>query len=352
MAKPRVIIADTDKNYIFPLQQKFVEDFFEKIDLEIITDAAYFKEFFSLPQRIDVLIVSEDLYEESLQRHNISNIFLMTEQYEESQTDTVSLNLIFKYTSIKEIFNEIIGKSFEVLNVSSKIKKETQVIVVYSAAGGVGKTTVSMGVAASLTKHYKRVLYINAAYLQTFAHMLNNPSPVSSSDVYLKLNNAKEGVYSDIKYIIRSELFSYLPPFKASLMSLGIDYSVFEKIILGAKKSGDYDYIVVDTDITFNEAKAKLLNCADKVVVVTDQSYSSVCSTNTLVSNINGINNEKYIFICNDFIKNRYNALVDQKIHLNFSVSEYIHHIDEYEKLDFELLSNESSVQRTVFLIL
>ena len=35
MAKPRIIIADTDISYIIPLQLKFAEDFFEKIDLEI-----------------------------------------------------------------------------------------------------------------------------------------------------------------------------------------------------------------------------------------------------------------------------------------------------------------------------
>ena len=45
MAKPRIIIADTNEKYIIPLQQKFVEDFFEKIDLEIITDRAFFEEF-------------------------------------------------------------------------------------------------------------------------------------------------------------------------------------------------------------------------------------------------------------------------------------------------------------------
>ena len=38
MAKPRIIIADTDISYIVPLQLKFVEDFFEKVELEIITD--------------------------------------------------------------------------------------------------------------------------------------------------------------------------------------------------------------------------------------------------------------------------------------------------------------------------
>ena len=41
MAKPRIIIADTNVNYILSLQLKFAKDFFEKIDLEIITDEEY-----------------------------------------------------------------------------------------------------------------------------------------------------------------------------------------------------------------------------------------------------------------------------------------------------------------------
>ena len=109
MAKPRVIIADTDINYIIPLQLKFVEDFFELVDLEIITDEDYFNELFSTPQNAEILIVSEELYKQSVQRHNISHTFLMTEQYEEDQTVDLRVNFIFKYTSIKEIFNEITG---------------------------------------------------------------------------------------------------------------------------------------------------------------------------------------------------------------------------------------------------
>ena len=75
MAKPRIIIADTDISYIIPLQLKFVEDFFEKVELEIITDEQYYDTLFSTPQRADILIVSEELYSQAMQRHNISHIF-------------------------------------------------------------------------------------------------------------------------------------------------------------------------------------------------------------------------------------------------------------------------------------
>ncbi len=352
MAKPRIILADTDVNYIVPLQLKFAEDFFEKVELEIISSRAYFDELFASPQRADILIISEDLYNQSMQRHNIAHIFLMTEQYEEDQTADLRINHIFKYTSIKEIFNEIIGKSADVLKMQQDGKQATQVILFYSASGGTGKTTAAMGVSASLTKNYKRVLYINAAHLQAFQHLLDNHAPITAGDVYAKLAAPTESIYSDIKYVIRKEMFSYLPPFKAALMSLGIHYSVYEKIILSAKKSGDFDFIIVDADVTFDEDKAELLNIADKVVMVTNQSLAAVMATNILVANINGISAEKYLFICNDFDKNEDNALISPNMSLKFSVTDYIDHFRHYEKMRPDDLSKEGSIQRTAFLII
>lgn len=352
MTKPRIIIADTDINYIIPLQLKFTEDFFELIDLEIITDEDYFNDLFSTPQNVGILIVSEKLYSQAMQRHNISHIFVMNEQYEEDQTADLNVNNIFKYTSIKEIFNEITGKGANVLKLDKAAKQETQVVLFYSASGGTGKTTAAMGVSASLTKNYKRVLYINAARLQFFQHMLENNSAITATDIYAKLASADENIYSDIKHVIRKELFSYLPPFKAALMSLGLNYSIFEKIIASAKRSGDYDFIVVDADITFDEDKASLINSADKVIIIVQQTLSSVLATNILFSNINGANSNKYVFVCNDFNKDKDNALISPAVSLKFSISDYIDHFANYENMSPADLSKENSIQRTTFLII
>lgn len=352
MAKPRIIIADTDISYIIPLQLKFVEDFFEKVDIEIVTDNECFETLFSTPQRADILIVSEKFYSQAMQRHNISHIFVMNEQYEEEQTADLNVNHIFKYTSIREIFNEITGKSADVLKMEKNGKQETQVVLFYSASGGTGKTTVAMGVSASLTKNYKRVLYINAARLQVFQHMLENHSAITAVDVYAKLAAATDNIYGDIKHVIRKELFSYLPPFKAALMSLGLNYSVFEKIIISAKKSGDYDFIIVDADVTFDEGKAALFNIADKVMIITNQRLASVLATNILVANINGASGEKYIFICNDFNKEADNALISPNVVLKFSVSDYIEHFYHYENMKPDDFSKESSIQKVAFLII
>lgn len=352
MARPRVIIADEDESYIVPLQFKFVTDFFNKIDLEVITDRTYFDDYFSKPQNAEILIVSDELYDSSLQRHNIQNIFVMMEQYDEGGTGDLNVTQLFKYTSIKEIFNEITGKSAGVLNIAVVEKKETQIVLVTSAAGGVGKTTVAMGVAACLAQNYKRVLYIEASRLQNFQCLLENKTPITAPEVYSKLIKPDESLYSDIKHVIRKETFSYLPPFKAALMSLGLKYSIFEKIIASARKSGDYDFIVVDADVTFDEDKAGLLNIADKVIVVVKQTLTSVLSTNILVSNINGSSSDKYIFVCNDFKNEEDNALILPHISLEFSVSDYIEHFKHYIQMKPDILSKESSIQKAAFVIL
>ena len=287
-----------------------------------------------------------------MQRHNISHIFVMNEQYEEEQTADLNVNHIFKYTSIKEIFNEITGKSADVLKIEKNGKQETQVVLFYSASGGTGKTTAAMGVSASLTKNYKRVLYINASRLQVFQHMLENHSAITAADVYAKLAAATDNIYLDIKHVIRKELFSYIPPFKAALMSLGLNYSIFEKIIISAKKSGEYDFIIVDADVSFDEDKATLLNISDKVVVVTKQTFAAVLATNILVSNINGASAEKYIFVCNDFNKEEDNALISPKLSLKFSVNDYIEHFAHYDQMKCSDLASDSGIQKTAFLVM
>lgn len=352
MYKPRIIIADTDVSYLIPLQLKFLEFFFDKIDIEIITDKTYYNNLFGSPQKADILIVAEELYDKSLQRHNIGKIFMMTEKNENEETGDLNINKIFKYSSTREILNEIIGKSGSLFKFASDSKKETQIILVYSACGGVGKTTVSVGISACLTKNYKRVLYINADHLQTFHRILDNKSAISSSDIYTKIAMSSEQTYNDIKHVIRQEIFSYLPPFKSSLMSLGLSYSVYEKIALGAKKSSDYDYIIIDADATFDEEKANLINIADKVIIITKQNESAIFATNLLIANINGSSSEKYLYICNDFNKEIDNALVSSDINMKFTISDYVDHFSHYDKMKLTDFSKEGSIQRVTFLII
>ncbi|MCD7981739.1 MAG: AAA family ATPase [Clostridiales bacterium] len=351
MERPRIIIAETDVEYVLPLQQIFVAELFDRADLEIITEREYFEILFSAPQKAEILIVSEDLYDMKLQKHNIAHVFLLSEQEEKGDTAELNVNLIYKYTSIRDIFHVITGKSADVLQTEAGGKKEAQIVVVTSASGGVGKTTTAVGLAAVLSKNYRRVLYINTDSLQTFRHLLQNHTPITGNDIYSELMHADNGIYGRIRHVIRKELFNYLPPFKAALISLGLGPDVFGKIAASARSSGDFDVVLVDADSSFDENKTKLLELADKVIFVTGQNAASVTATNILIENINGIDNEKYVFLCNNFERDADNALISPQIPLKFGVSEYVEHFHHYDRMKGVDFAGQTCFQRAAYLL-
>lgn len=352
MGKPRIIIADTDVNYIIPLELKFIEEFFEKIDLEIITDKELFHDFFSSPQQADILIVCEELYSTAIQRHNLSNIFLMTEVPDEEKAIDSNINCIFKYTSIKEIFSEIIVKSRETLNMDTNVKRETQVILVYSASEDIGRTAVAMGISSYLMKNYNKVLYLNASHMQVFQQFLDNENPITSVSMYTKLSKPSDYIYNEIKEVICKDQFEYLPPFKASLMSLGLKFSIYEKIILSAKISEDYDYIIVDTDATFNEDKAQLFGISDKVIIVTGQTESAIYATNMLLSNVTGMSDEKYVFVCNNYKESGKVEGVSSTFATKYTVSDYFEFDVRQNKIKCTDFMLNKGIQKIAFLVM
>lgn len=350
MEKPRIVIADTDEGYISTLVNKFVKELFDKVNIEVITDKDYFDEFFSKGQRIDVLIVSENLYNNSLRMHEIGNTFVMTEQLDEGGTEDLSVLRLFKYTNAKEIFNEITGNSN--LSFMEKTDSETQIIAVTSAFGGAGKTTLSFGICASLAKNHRKVLYINASGMQSFQCRFSDIMPIQSSALYSKLMSPGSDIYSALREEIKEDGFYYLPAFKASLMSLGLSFGVFEQIIMQVKSKGDFDYIVVDVNGTIDTDRARLMDIANHVVIITGQTRESVFATKLFVSNLSMKNIDKFLFVCNRFEKDRYNALLTADVNVNFTVSEYIKKFDDVTSEHIMDLASKADIRRMTFLVM
>lgn len=351
MSKDRIILAEEDVPYLVSLQNKFIEELFNLIDLEVISDSGYFSEFLSVPQEAQALIVSEKLYTPQIRKHSFGRIFLLTEEpNEDTQADDTLLR-IYKYTSIKEIYSEVISRSTGILQLDRAVTTDSQIILVTSATGGVGKTTVAMGLCASLVRGYKRVLYLNAEKMQTFQLLLRSQAPVTEEDAYSALMHPTRELYAQLRHCIRTDRYHYLPPLRAPQMSLGISPDAYMKIAEGARKSMDYDFVVVDTDSVFDEDKARFLNLADKVLIVTEQSAYHVRACSSFVSNIADLNPEKYFFICNKYSEERENALADPQLHQRFNVNEYVRTVNSYETFCASGFTGDEGMERIRWLL-
>ncbi len=349
MPKLRVIIADTDANYIERLQSALAGELFGHADLEVITDEGYFRELFSSPQDAEALVVSDSLYEPSLQRHSIHNIFLLTERDDAEAADRSAIGIL-KYASLKETLNTIVSESPGLR--SSGNKRTCQIVVVSSASGGVGKTMAALGISACLAKNYRRVLYISASRLQAFRRVMKDQTPLTDPAVYAGLVRGSGSAYEQVKGSVRTERFSYLPALKAAALSLGLPISIYRDIAVGAKQSQEYDYVVVDTDTAFDEVNAGLLSLADKVIVMTRQTKAAAYATNLLVSNLSGVTEDKFSFVCGDYDSEKDNAYEVPDMRLKFSVNNYIEHMKGFDELGCEDYAKNVGVQKTAFLVM
>ncbi len=349
--KPRVIMADKDLNYLIPLESKIIEELHDNISLEVYTDEILFHQLFQTPQKTDVLIISEDLYSGDLLKHSIGHLFLLTE---EAELDSALPNAtaIFKYSNIKSVLSQIIGKVPQ-LRLSRSSEEKNKLVLITSACGGTGKTTVALGLCEYLAvQNSKHVLYINTESLQSFGHFMTDGNPINDDLFYKKISESGTAVYSDIKRLIRRDGFDYLPPLKAPLMLLNCSSELFSEIAKTAVKSGDYDFVILDSDSTFDLIKAKMIDNSDKVIVVTEMSKKARLSTDTFASNINGLSREKYIFVCNKYSSDLIDILSEQESSMKYSVDENVGFIKDYDVCSPKDFSGLLGIQRVAYLLM
>lgn len=351
MPLTRIVIAETDEQYLMPFERKFIEEFGDKAEINIITDVEYLKNFFSKPQNIDILVINENIYDYSFQKHNILNTFLLSEkETEENSTANLDVHTIYKYTSVKEIYNTIINNMTTKVVDNNKREKETHIIMIHSSIGGVGKTTTAIGIAGALAKAYKKVLFIGIDSLQGYGYFIERPVFLNNSvEKHIKTNS--ESVYDCIKPYIISEFIDFVPPFLSSC-SLNLSATNYTNLISSIAKSKNYDYIIIDTSSEFSESISKLMGISSNVVLVLEQDKYSAYKFNCLSNNIDCSDKNKFVFVCNKYDSEKANYMIKDDLINKFIISEYINYDSEIQQMVIKELADVKSYQKVAYMFL
>lgn len=347
MSKPKIVLIDDNLRYVFSLQAKLGETYLNDIDLEVITERAYYHEYFLEPKSIDLLIIDEKFYESSINKHNIKKVILLTEDEDLITGNNGNVFHIYKYSNIRDIFNVINSRSVG-LRSSNHVQNGTKVILVTSAVGGVGKTTIALGLSMALEKDYKKALYIDAESFQTFNYLIDHPSLLNGNDLVEMTDS--ESLCDYMRSHIVDDRLCYLPAFNMPIVSFGLSFDLYKVFIGAIKKTEDYDYIIVDSDSTFNEDKVELMGCADKVIFVTNQTRKGCYATNQIIKHISEINDGKYLFVCNRFNKKTEIAPIREELDINYPISEYVENYSE-EEIELHVLPQLNGIKRISILL-
>lgn len=355
MARPLMVIVETDREHLIPLQMKMAEVLRDTADIEIISDPEYMEEYFITPRMIDILVIEEDMYSERLSMHSIAKTYVLVDNMNEKEENvyrmegiTADVVCLFKYFNINTLANYIIPLEWAGLNSS---EKEPRIVAVISPAGGMGSTTMAVGIAACLKQNLKKVLYLNLRNYQDFHYYFANKGclPMEGSG-YLREADAK--VYENIKPFLQKEEFTYLPPLKTNRESMGISYKSYTELARIAQKSGEYDFVVVEIGNELNAETLKFLKFVNKVFVVIRQDEYSAFKLDVMKYNIKFSDKEKYLFICNFYEKDKSNALLEEQGNAGTVISGYVDRTETKKIKNINDLKAMEGIQKATFMLL
>lgn len=150
-----------------------------------------------------------------------------------------------------------------------------QVITVYSAKGGVGRSTVAINLAIALRQQTgKPVALIDGCLLfGDIGVMLNLEPKKSIVDLLPNINQLEDEILDDVMQGHTSGVKVLLAPPKPEMAEL-ISADHFNIIL--ARLRDLYDYIVIDAPATFQEITLMMLDNSDQILVITTLELSSL----------------------------------------------------------------------------
>lgn len=217
-----------------------------------------------------------------------------------------------------------------------------RLLMVYSAAGGVGKTTVALALSRILAASGNRVLYICTSPYQTFGRLLGCEDMVEDERI------VEAGEFRKVRQYIRKEGFEFLQEIKRTSISAyaGITSRTYVDIIKEATVSDRYDIVIVDADSTIDDLSKWMIEKCDQLLVVTKQDERTFEATQLFADLISVIAANKTIYVCNDYQDTEIDATADSGVFGGLEITARIEHFRNYDRLSVNDLAEAASLKK------
>lgn len=208
-------------------------------------------------------------------------------------------------------------------------EKRTKLLMVHSASGGTGKTTIALGLSNILAFEGVRVLYICTSSYQSFNNLLQDKVRIKSSNIAACEN------LDDLNGYLGHAAFDYIPEIRRNGLSdkSGISSRRYINIIEMVLNSGRYDLVIVDTESTINNLNRYLIEKSDQVIMVTKQSGIEYGGTVRFAEMIRNVAAGKVIYVINDYDKYSFDASGESGGFDRVDISDYIEHFRNIDAL-------------------
>lgn len=267
----QLLIADGDQDYTEHLSQVLVEKYANVFEVSACSGARQLAELLS-HRSYDAALLSPALAAEA----DLSRIELPLLLWDGASSGLgEGLESLRKYQRISTIAGEVLERCAEVSSIgSSRSGAGAHTTVVWSPAGGVGKTTAALAYAAQQVSGGKRTVYLDMEPFSSVPAFFPEGGK-SISTVFEKLDERAELTLQGIRQEdAGSGIYYFRRPDNYEDISLLTKEDV---VRLADAAAADADELVVDLGTGYDQKAAALLALADTVLAVVDG--SKLCRT-------------------------------------------------------------------------
>ena len=173
----------------------------------------------------------------------------------------------------------------------------TEVIVVTSGKGGVGKTTITANLGVALAKLGKKVLLIDADIgLRNLDMILGLENRI----VYDILDVLEDRVPPEKAYVKdKRGLNLYLLPANQTKNKDAVNTEKWLELVKDIKSKGEFDYIIIDSPAGIEQGFKIAVSPSDRAYIVVNPEVSSVRDADRVIGLLESMDKEDYWIIIN-----------------------------------------------------
>ena len=269
--KIRLLLASSDSDYTEYLSKVLVEQYADVFEISVCSSHERLNEMVS-NHRADI-VLAEDQLAEYVELHAVRLPLVFVDESGRTGDSSPKYKRIKKYQRISTLVKEVLGEYADVSANDEAFGSVTaQITVVWSPAGGSGKTTAALAYAASCVSQGKKTVYLD---MQNFScsTVYFQQSDKSISTLFQKLDSNVELLLHSIRQQDASSGIIYFtrPDNYDDINILTCDD--LRKLINGCAKG--IDELVVDLSSICDERTRKLFDFANQILVVLDGTRTS-----------------------------------------------------------------------------
>ena len=299
--KFRLAVATLDKRYAEHLSGLLSEKFADSFEVVVFTQPERLEAVLKTTSFDAALLDSDFLSVSNLSASRI--LIVLTEENEQVSAGTLDVKQIRKYQRISSMASDIMELLSEIPSGMSGISSGDRgnITVVWSPAGGTGKTTVALAYAINKVSSGKQALYLNLEnFTSTTAYFRSDGKSISKA--FESLDSGETNVRLLLKGMRQQDsitgIFYFNEPENIEDMNI-LSPDDVEALALAC--AAEADELVVDLSSQYNACIGKFFDLASRVFIVTDASSTSQVKLRQFIRqhNVFGRIRTKATLICN-----------------------------------------------------